>query len=94
MKKNVCGFGEAQLALTQPIFAQTDRTTQQIQEFSGSDAIAPCSCLTSIVEALEAFQEFEPEVRAAAIALRAKELGISQMHFYAIALYAGLGGER
>lgn len=71
-------FGEAELANHPSIVAQT----------------APCSCLTSIIEALEAFQEFEPEVRAAAIALRAKELSISQMHFYAIALYAGLGGER
>lgn len=94
MEKNICGFGEAQFALTQPIFAQTHRTTQEIQVFLGSDAIAPCCCLTSIIEALEAFQEFEPEVRAAAITLRALELGISQLHFYAIAFYAGLGGRR
>lgn len=49
-------------------------------------------CLTSIIEALEIVQYFEPTVRAAAISLHARELGISQLHFYAIALYAGLGG--
>ena len=50
-------------------------------------------CLTSIVEALEHFQNFEPPVRAVAIALYASELGVAQMHFYAIALHTGLGVE-
>jgi hypothetical protein len=49
-------------------------------------------CLTKIIEALEAFQSFEPDTRAAAIALFASDLGIAALHFYAIALYAGLGG--
>lgn len=49
-------------------------------------------CLTSIIEALEAFRDFEPETRAAAITLYASELNIATLHFYAIALYAGLGG--
>ncbi len=47
--------------------------------------------LTDIIDALQAFQ---PSVRAAAIALYASEIGISQMHFYAIALHANLGGKR
>ena len=47
--------------------------------------------LTSIVEALEAFQHFEPKVRAVAIALRASQLSVSQLHFYMIAIHAGLG---
>lgn len=50
--------------------------------------------LIYIIQALENFQDFEPEVRAAAIALRASELGVCQMHFYAIAFHAGLGGVR
>lgn len=51
-------------------------------------------CLTQIIEALEAFQEFEPDTKAAAIALYASELDVATLHFYAIALYAGLGGQR
>lgn len=49
-------------------------------------------CLTKIIEALEAFQGFELDTRAAAIALHASELDVATLHFYAIALYAGLGG--
>ena len=60
-------------------------------EFPENMAIAPC--LTLIIEALEAFQDFSPTIRTAAIALCASELNISQLHFYAIALYADLGGE-
>lgn len=36
------------------------------------------------------FQDFEPAVRATVIALRVSELGVSQLHFYAITLLAGL----
>jgi hypothetical protein len=49
-------------------------------------------CLTSIIEALEYFQNFESKVRASAIALYAAELGINKLHFYAIAHHAGLLG--
>ncbi|AFY86588.1 hypothetical protein [Chroococcidiopsis thermalis] len=49
-------------------------------------------CLTSIIEALEYFQDFESQVRATAIALYAAELGISNLHLYAISHYAGLLG--
>ncbi len=48
--------------------------------------------LTTIVEALERFQAFEPTVRAAAIALYASELDIARLHLYAIAHHAGLLG--
>jgi len=48
--------------------------------------------LTSIIEALEAFQAFDPNIKTSAIALYAAELGIAKLHFYAIALYAGFGG--
>lgn len=48
-------------------------------------------CLTKIIEALEAFQTFESDTRSAAVALYASELGITTLHFYAVALYAGLG---
>ena len=47
-------------------------------------------CLTSVIEALESFKDFSPTTRAAAIALRAKGLGINSLHFYMIALHAGL----
>ena len=50
--------------------------------------------LTSIIEALENFQDFLPATRAAAIELCATELGIASYHFYTIALQSGLGGER
>lgn len=49
-------------------------------------------CLTSIIEALEYFQDFESKVRATAIALYAAELDISKLHLYAIAHQAGLLG--
>ena len=48
--------------------------------------------LTSIVEALENFQDFAPATRAAAIDLCATELGIASYHFYTIALQSGFGG--
>ena len=50
--------------------------------------------LSDIVQSLESFQHFETAIRATAIALRASELGVSQIHFYAIALHAGSGGVR
>ena len=59
-------------------------TEQELQEFSA---------LTNVIEALEAFQDFDNVVKTAAIALRASELGVAQLHFYAIALHAGLGVE-
>jgi hypothetical protein len=46
--------------------------------------------LTILIEALENFQQFEPTVKARAIALYASELGIPQLHLYAITLQAGL----
>jgi hypothetical protein len=48
--------------------------------------------LTSIIEALEYFQDFESKVRATAITLYAAELGINKLHFYAIAHHTGLLG--
>lgn len=50
--------------------------------------------LTKIIEALEAFQEFEPDIKATAITLCASDLRINTLHFYLINLYAGLGGQR
>ena len=47
-------------------------------------------CLTSVIEALKSFQDFDPNIRAAAIALHAQELGIGELHFYVIAHLAGL----
>lgn len=47
MKKKMRGFGEAQLASTQPIFAQTDRAIQEIQDFLGSEALASCPSCSS-----------------------------------------------
>lgn len=49
-------------------------------------------CLTSIIETLEYFQDFESKVKATAIALYAAELGINKLHFYTIAHHAGLLG--
>ena len=48
--------------------------------------------LTTIIEALDAFQDFEPEVRRTAGALHAAKLGLPQLHFYASALHTDLGG--
>ena len=50
--------------------------------------------LSDIIQALENFQDFEPSIRTAAIALHASELSVCQLHFYVIALHAGLGGWR
>lgn len=41
--------------------------------------------LDAVIKALEAFQCFELQVRKTAIVLYAKEIGIPQIHFYAIA---------
>lgn len=60
------------------------------QRPSGGTGIAPYH--TFIVEALESFQSFDPASRRFAISLYAAELGINQLHFYAIALHAGLEG--
>lgn len=76
-------FGDLLVAPSHPSIAHINLAPQEIQWVSG---------LTDIVQALENFQDFEPEVRVAAIALYASELGICQMHFYAIALHTGLGG--
>lgn len=75
-------FGDLLIAPSHPSVAQINLAPQEIQWFSG---------LSDIIQALENFQDFEPAARTAAIALQASELGISQMHFYAIALHAGLG---
>ena len=47
-------------------------------------------CLTYIIEALESCQSFSPATRDFAIKLHASELGTNSLHFYAIALQAGL----
>lgn len=49
-------------------------------------------CLTSLVDTVENFWHFDPVIRETAIALHASELNISELHFYAIALHAGLEG--
>lgn len=59
-------------------------------DFNSTSIQSRIYCLTSVIEALESFKDFDPNIRAAAIALRAKELGINSLHFYAIALHAGL----
>lgn len=59
-----------------------------------STPIIQSYCLTSVVEALQAFQDFEPSIRRSAIALHARELGICEIHFYRIAHLASLGGAR
>jgi hypothetical protein len=68
--------------------------TENDQNFNCSSCGFSIPCLTKIVEGLEAFQGFEPDIKAAAIALYASELGITTLHFYLISLYAGLGGAR
>ncbi len=50
----------------------------------------PLPCLTSVIETLEYFQDFESKVRATAITLYAAELDTSKLHLYVIAHYAGL----
>jgi hypothetical protein len=46
--------------------------------------------LTIIIKALEAFQDFEPEIRRAAIIFHAAKLDILQLQFYASTDLAGL----
>ncbi|PSB27930.1 hypothetical protein [Chlorogloea sp. CCALA 695] len=60
--------------------------------FNSTSVERPIYCLTSVIEALRSFQNFNPNIRAAAIALHAQELGINSLHYYAIAHLAGLGG--
>ncbi len=50
--------------------------------------------LTTIIEALEAFQDFEPEVWRVALTLHVAKLDLPQLHCYASANLAGLGGGR
>ncbi len=50
-------------------------------------------CLTSVIDALKSFQDFSPNIKTAAIALHAQELGINSLHYYAIAHLALLRGE-
>ena len=52
----------------------------------------PVYCLTSVIEALKSFQDHKANIRAAVIALHARELNINSLHFYAIAHLADLGG--
>lgn len=75
------------------IISSSDDTEQRFQGFSVNNAITP-SDLTLIIEALESFEAFDPNVKAEAIALCASELGINQLHFYKIAHHASLGGAR
>ncbi len=66
------------------IISPSAETEQELQKLSA---------LTNVIEALEAFQDFDNVVKTAAIALRASEMGLTQLHFYAIALHAGLEGK-
>lgn len=61
-------------------------------KFSLIPSTSKIPCLTTLVDILEDFWQFDPAVRERAIALHAKELGINKLHFYAIALHAGLEG--
>lgn len=78
-------FGDLLVAPSRPILANISQAPQGYRELPG---------FSDIIQALEVFQGFEPATRTAAIALYASELGVCQMHFYAIALHAGLGGAR
>lgn len=84
MISKISSFGDPLVAPSRFIFTQLPYPAQGYREFPD---------LSDIIQTLENFRDFEPAVRATAIALRASELGISQMHFYVIALHAGLGGE-
>ncbi|MGL4621488.1 MAG: hypothetical protein ACRCZS_20915 [Chroococcidiopsis sp.] len=63
-----------------------------------STSITEIYCLTSVIEVLQAFQDFEPSVRRSAIALYSSELAsmhgwqqsTAELHLYAIAFHAGL----
>lgn len=48
--------------------------------------------LTEVCIAVERFWAFEPATRQKAVACSATELGVGQIHFYAIAHLLGLGG--
>lgn len=50
--------------------------------------------ITFIIESLKGFQDFAPAVRRGANALYTAEISITQLHFYANTLNAGLGGGR
>ena len=76
-------FGDLLVAPSRSIVAHISQAPQEIQWVLK---------LTDIIQALENFQDFEPAVRTAVIALRASELGVCQMHFYAITLHADLRG--
>lgn len=64
----------------------------KFSEFNSTSFQGKTYCLTSVIETLQAFSIFEPLVKKLEIALHAQELGINSLHFYAIALHAGLGG--
>lgn len=64
----------------------------KFSEFHSTSSQGKVYCLTSVIEALQAFSSFEPSVKKLALALHAQELGINSLHFYTIALHAGLGG--
>ena len=57
--------------------------------------------LSAIIEALEGFQDFQPNTRDAAFRFYASQIAVqfgwqremAEFHLRAIALYAGLGGE-
>jgi len=51
-------------------------------------------CLTSAIEVLEGFEDFEPAVRASVFALYASELSIDRTQFDALTAHASLGGGR
>lgn len=59
-------------------------------EFNSTSFQGRVYCLTSVTDALKNFRDYKPHIRAAAIALHAQELGICELHFYAIAHLAGL----
>jgi len=51
-------------------------------------------CLTSAIEVLEGFEDFELAVRASGSALHTSELSIDRTQFDALTAHAGLGGGR
>lgn len=85
MISNIQNSGEPLVAPSPFIFAQLPYPAQGYRELPG---------LSDIIQALENFQDFETAVKSSEIALHALELGVCQLHFYAMALHAGLGGAR
>ena len=92
MKSKNSIFGDPSIAPDCLIFAQSGQSAQEIEQFPS---------LTDTAESLQALQEFQPEVRAAAMALLASNLAVqcrwtqetAELQLFWISLRAGLGGE-